>query len=60
MVHSDIGTQYDGQFVLALESRNHKTAWGVGWHSGLPRDTCEKIGFISYGLMVSALLPGEG
>lgn len=33
---------------------------GGGWHSGLPRDTCERIGFISYGFMVSALLPCEG
>lgn len=29
MVHSGIGTQYDGEFGLALESKNHKTAWVV-------------------------------
>lgn len=32
---------------------------GGGWHSGLPKDTCERIGYISYGSMVSAILPKE-
>lgn len=33
---------------------------GGGWHSGLPKNTRERIGFISYGFMVSALLPRKG
>ena len=32
---------------------------GGGWHSGLPKDTCERIGYISYRSMVSAILPKE-
>lgn len=59
MVHSGIGTQYDCQFVLARKSRNHKNCIGGGWHSGLPRDTCERIGFIFYGSMEWAILPKE-
>lgn len=32
---------------------------GGGWHSGLPRDACERIDSIFYGPMVSAILPEE-
>lgn len=60
MVHSGIGIQYDGEFGLALESKNHKTAWVVDGILVFRRILVKESVLFPTGLWYRPSSPGKG
>lgn len=60
VVHSGIGIQYDGEFGLALESKNHKTAWVVDGILVFRRILVKESVLFPTGLWYRPSSPGKG